>query len=259
MKRMWMTSGDESLAVDSSLYLGARVRILWGGLLSFSKRRSSMKKLLSVFSFLVVGLGIVAQAGDKLDPKAAAPPVAKKVAKATVLHGDERIDHYDWLRDKANPEVIAYLEAENAYTAAVMKPTEGLQESLYKEMLGRIKQTDLSVPYRLGDYWYYTRTEQGKQYPINCRKKGSLEGAEEVLLDLNSLAKGQKFLSLGAFVVSDDGNLLAYSLDTTGFRDYHLFVKDLRTGQVLPDKIGKVNQVAWAADNQTLFLVREDS
>src|SRR5262245_63971936 len=123
------------------------------------------------------------------------------VPRTSAIHGDVRVDDYYWLREKSNPEVLAYLEAENAYTQAVMKPTEPFQAALYKEMLGRIKQTDLSVPYRLGDYFYYTRTEQGKQYPIHCRKRGSLDGKEEVTVDLNELAKGQKFLSMAAHVV----------------------------------------------------------
>jgi oligopeptidase B len=125
-------------------------------------------------------------------------------------------------------------------------------------MLARIKETDLSVPYRLGDYWYYSRTEEGKQYPIHCRKRGSLEGKEEVLLDLNELARGKKFLSRGVYHVSDDANLLAYSLDFSGFREYTLYVKDLRTGKELSDRIPKVDSAVWAADNRTLFYVIED-
>lgn len=186
------------------------------------------------------------------------PPVAKRAPKVDVVHGDRRVDDYFWLREKPNPEVKAYLEAENAYTGAIMKPTEALQKTLYDEMLGRIKQTDLSVPYRLGDYFYYSRTEEGKQYSIYCRKKGSLQAPEEVTLDLNELAKGQKFLSLGAYTVSDDGNLLAYSTDTTGFRQYTLHVKDLRTGQALPDTVEKTSSIAWAKDNRTLFYAIED-
>src|SRR6516165_3859329 len=186
------------------------------------------------------------------------PPVAKKVAKTTELHGETLVDDYYWLRQKKDPEVIKYLEAENAYTAAVMKPTEPLQEKLYKEFLGRIKQTDLSVPVREGNYWYYTRTEEGKQYPIHCRKKGSLDGKEEILLDVNELAKGHKFYNVAARVVSDDGNLLAYSSDTTGFREYTLRIKDLRTGELLPDKLTKIGAVVWASDNKPLFYVTED-
>jgi len=187
------------------------------------------------------------------------PPVAKKVPKMDVLHGERRVDDYYWLRDKTNPEVISYLEAENAYTASVMKPTEAFQEALYQEMLGRIKQTDLSVPYRYVGYYYYSRTEEGKQYPIHCRKKGSLDAPEQVTLDLNELAKGHKFMALGAYAVSDDGNLLAYSTDNTGFRQYTLRVKDLRTGEVLIDAREKVVSVAWAADNRTVFYTVEDA
>src|SRR5581483_8640721 len=169
------------------------------------------------------------------------------------------VDDYYWLREKTNQEVIDYIKAENAYTDTITKPLQAFSETLYKEILGRIKQTDLSVPYRLGDYWYYTRTETGKQYPIQCRKQGSLDGTEEICLDLNALAKGQKFMGMGAFVVSDDGSLLAYTTDVTGFREYALQVKNLRTGEMLPDKIAKVSSVLWAADNQTIFYVTEDA
>ncbi len=187
------------------------------------------------------------------------PPMARKVPKVDIVHGDKRVDDYFWLREKANPEVTAYLEAENAYTDSVMKPTEAFQQALYKEMLGRIQETDLSVPYRKGGYFYYARTEEGKQYPIHCRKKGSLEAKEEVILDLNELAAGKEFLGIEVFAVSDDGNLLAYSTDTTGFRVYTLFVKDLRTGKVLADRAEDVDTIAWAADNQTLFYTTKDA
>jgi len=155
---------------------------------------------------------------DRLVSNGTQPPVAKKIPKTTRIHGDTLVDDYYWLREKTNPEVISYLEAENRYTEEVMRPTEALQKTLYDEILGRIKQTDLSVPYRFGDYFYYSRTEEGKQYPILCRKRGNLEAKEEVTLDLNELARGHKFLGLGTYSVSDDGNLLAYSTDTTGFR-----------------------------------------
>src|ERR1700674_5353980 len=164
------------------------------------------------------------------------PPVARREPVEHVLHGDRRIDHYAWLRQKENPEVISYLEAENAYTDAVLKPTEGFQEKLYQEMLGRILQTDLSVPYRLRGYSYFTRTEEGKQYPVRCRRR-DVEGApEELLLDLNALAEGHSFLGLGSFEVSDDNDLLAYSTDTTGFRQYKLQIKKLSSGEVLPEQ-----------------------
>lgn len=189
------------------------------------------------------------------------PPVAKKITTTTSLHGETLVDDYFWLREKTNPEVIAYLEAENAYTDAVMKSTAALQETLYQEMLDRIKETDLTVPYRMGNYFYYSREEKGKQYRIYCRKAGSLESPEQVILDLNKLAEGQKFIRLGAFSVSPDGNLLAYSIDHTGFRNSFLHFKDLRTGKLLADSLGKVNEfgVIWANDNHTLFYTTEDS
>jgi len=186
------------------------------------------------------------------------PPTAKRVPNVTEVNGHKLVDNYYWLRDKTNPEVKAYLESENAYTDAVMKPTEPLQKQLYDEMLGRIKETDVEVPYKKGDYFYYTRTEAGKQYPIRCRRKGSMDAPEEVLLDVNELAKGQIFMSLGEFEVSDDGNLLAYSTDNTGFRQYVLAVKDLRTGKTLPDHAERVGSVAWANDNKTFFFTIED-
>ncbi|MBL8204991.1 MAG: S9 family peptidase [Blastocatellia bacterium] len=187
------------------------------------------------------------------------PPVAKKIPKITKIHGDTLTDDYFWLREKSNPEVITYLKAENDFTEAMMKPTAALQDTLYKEMLARIKETDLSVPYPKDGYLYYTRTEQGKQYPIYCRKKGTLRGKEETLLDLNAMAEGKPFLSLGAFQVSNDSNLLAYSTDDTGFRQYKLHVKDLRTGQLLPDTAERITSITWANDNKTLFYVTEDA
>ncbi|HKT46721.1 MAG TPA: S9 family peptidase [Candidatus Acidoferrales bacterium] len=188
-----------------------------------------------------------------------APPSARREPIEQILHGDRRVDHYAWLRDKSSPEVLAYLNAENAYTDAVLRPTEPFQERLYQEMLGRIQQTDLSVPYRLRSFLYFTRTEEGKQYPIYLRRPESLEsGPEELLLDLNALAEGHSFLGLGAFEVSDDNHLLAYSTDTTGFRQYTLHVKDLRTSQILPAIAERVTSVAWAADNRTLFYTVED-
>ena len=174
-----------------------------------------------------------------------------------LFHGDRCVDHYDWLQHKDCPEVLAYLEAENGYTDAVLKLSEGFQEKLYQEMLGRIQQTDMSVPYRLRGYFYFTRTEEGKQYPYHYRRRE--EGARvELLLDLNKLAEGHGFLGLDAFELSDDNQLLAYSTDTTGFRQFTLCVKDLRTGELLPERIERVTSVAWAADNKTLFYTIED-
>lgn len=195
----------------------------------------------------------------QLDLGSARPPVAKVVPRTTTIHGEVLVDNYFWLREKTNKEVIAYLEAENAYTAAIVKPTEGLQEALYREMLGRIEETDQSAPYRKGDWWYYTRTEKGNQYAIHCRKRGEPDGKEEIILDLNELARDQKFLGLGVFVLNDNQDLLAYSMDVTGFREYTLHVKDLRTGKLLVDRIPKANSVAWAADGKSIFYVTEDA
>ena len=185
--------------------------------------------------------------------------MAKRVEHTEVRHGATVTDYYFWLREKSNPDVISFLNAENAYTAAMTEGLKPFQDTLYQEMLGRIKQTDLSVPARQGDYFYYSRTEEGQQYPIQCRKKGSLDAPEEVLLDLNQMAQGHRFISLGGFSVSDDQNLLAYTTDYKGFRQYELHVKDLRTGETLPDTTERVDSIAWAADNRTIFLTTEDA
>ncbi|MBL8515795.1 MAG: S9 family peptidase [Betaproteobacteria bacterium] len=186
------------------------------------------------------------------------PPAAKRVPKEMVNHGDKRVDDYFWLREKDNPDTIAYLKAENAYTDAVMAPLKDFREALYKEMLARIKETDQNVPWKKGGYWYYSRTEQGKQYNIYCRKKGTMEAQEEIVLDLNKLAEGKPFLSLGLYEISPDGKWLAYSLDYTGFREYSLYFKNMETGEVLADKIDKIQSAAWANDNKTIFYVIED-
>ena len=188
----------------------------------------------------------------------ARPPVAPVRPRSQVLHGDSLPDDYAWLRDKEDPGVIAHLHAENAYTDAVMKSTEAFQDALYAEMLARIKEDDQSVPYPWRGHLYYSRTEKGKQYPIYCRKAGRLDAPEDVTLDLNRLAEGHTFLSVGAYTVSDDTHLLAYTVDVTGFREYTLRVKNLQTGELLPDRVERVSTVAWAADSRTLFYVLED-
>ncbi|MCK4428092.1 MAG: S9 family peptidase [candidate division Zixibacteria bacterium] len=187
------------------------------------------------------------------------PPVAKVIFKADTLHGDVRIDNYFWLREKSNPEVIKYLEVENEYTEVMMKHTKKFQERLYEELLGRIKETDLSVPEKIDDYYYYSRTEEGKQYPIYCRKKGSLDAKEEILLDQNALAKGHDYFGIGAFKISPDHQLLAYSVDTTGSETYTLYVKDLNTGELLKDEIQNTYySVEWANDNKTILYTTLD-
>src|SRR5215203_2459569 len=203
--------------------------------------------MLFVLFVLLIDSDAIAQNGGAGAPQ---PPMAEKKPKTTNIHGVTIVDEYFWLREKTNPGVMSHLKAEEDYTDTVMKSTAPLQEKLYDEMLSHIKQTDTNVPYRYGNYFYYTRTEEGKQYPIFCRKKGSVDAPEEVVLDQNELAKGQKFMSIGFFVPSNQGNLLAYSTDNTGYRQYTLQIKDLRTGELFPERIERVNNVAWATDNK---------
>lgn len=188
------------------------------------------------------------------------PPVAHKQPQVFVLHGDERVDDYFWMRDENDPNVMAYLEAENAFTKAMMQHTEALQTTLYKEMLDRIQETDLSVPYRKDDYYYYSRTEEGKSYPIYCRKKGSLDAPEEVLLDQNQLAQGYEYCRLGVFQVSPNHQILAYSVDTSGAEQYTLFFLDLSTFELYPETIAETYySLAWGNDNTTILYTKVDS
>ncbi|HEX9163971.1 MAG TPA: S9 family peptidase [Thermoanaerobaculia bacterium] len=211
-----------------------------------------MRKTLALLpAALLLSLALIAQ------QTAVKPPLAKKVPKSSTIHGDTRVDNYAWLREKSNPEVLSYLQAENAYADEVMAAFESLRTKLYDEMLARIQQTDVNVPYRNGAWFYNSRTEQGKQYPIFVRQK-SLDAPEEVVIDMNKLAEGQKFMSIGAFEPSDDGNLLAYTTDNVGYRQYTLHVKDLRTGEVLPDTAPRVDEVMWAKDNKTLVYTQEN-
>jgi oligopeptidase B len=186
------------------------------------------------------------------------PPVAERKPVTVVRHGETFTDDYAWLRDRDDPAVRGYLEAENAWAATVLAPTAGLQQQLYDEMLGRIRQTDVSVPYRKGEWWYFTRTEEGQQYPIHCRRRGGPDHGEEVvLLDVNVLAEGKPYVAVGGMRVSDDGWLLAYSTDETGFRQYTLRVIDLRTGDHLPTRRERVTAFAWDADDRTLWYTVE--
>jgi oligopeptidase B len=191
------------------------------------------------------------------------PPHARQEPTPTTLHGHTLEDNYRWMRDKASPELVAYLEAENAYTDSVMSPTEQLQATLYAEMLSHIKETDESVPYRSRRWYYYVRTVEGRQYPIHCRRlatgpKFDASQPEEILLDVNQLAEGQPFMSVGAMSVSPDGFLLAYSTDNTGFRQYTLHIRDLKTGIDVSDTAERVGSITWAADSATLFYTTED-
>ncbi|WP_058189577.1 S9 family peptidase [Terracidiphilus gabretensis] len=191
------------------------------------------------------------------------PPIARVEQTETTVHGVTLTDDYAWLRQKENPEVSAYLEAENAYAEAVTAPQEALRGELYKEMLSHIQQTDVSVPHRDGAWWYYTRTEEGLQYAIHCRKRNGKSGLdknapEEVILDGNLLSKGHAFFAIGATDISDDGRWLAWTADTTGFRQYTLRIRDLETGHDLPGEVLRAGSVVWAADNMTLFYTVED-
>src|ERR1700730_1094218 len=191
------------------------------------------------------------------------PPRARQEPTPTTLHGQTLEDAYRWMRDKSSPELVAYLEAENAYTQSVMAPTEQLQAKLYAEMLSHIKETDVSVPVRDRGWFYYVRTVEGRQYPIHCRRvatgaKFDESRPEEIVLDVNQLAEGQPFMAVGGMTVSPDGFKLAYSTDNTGFRQYTLHVRDLQSGKDLSDTAERVGTIAWAADSTTLFYTTED-
>jgi oligopeptidase B len=209
---------------------------------------------LSAASIVLAAVSAFAQSAP-----APAPPIADKIHVEKPINGAVLVDDYGWLRERTSPKVHAYLEAENAYAEQMTADEKPFAEKLYNETLSHIKQTDLSVPYRKHGYWYYTRTEEGKQYAVLCRKKESLSAPEEVMLDVNEMAKGEKFMSLGGFQVSNDSNLLAYTTDNVGFRQYRLHVKDLRTGQVLPDTVERIDSLIWAADKKTLFYSTEDA
>lgn len=209
--------------------------------------------------FSLALLALTAATAVAQSTPAPTPPVAEKIHTEKPINGAVLTDDYAWLRERTNPRVVKYLEAENAFAEQVTADEKPFAEKLYNETLSHIKQTDTAVPYRKRGYWYYTRTEEGKQYPILCRKKETLSAPEEVMLDVNQLAVGEKFMSLGNAVVSDDNNRLAYSTDNVGFRQYKLHVKDLHTGKLLPDTAERVDSIAWAADNKTIFYSTEDA
>jgi len=189
------------------------------------------------------------------------PPVAEKIKKELTIHGDTRIDNYYWLNERENPKVIEYLKAENEYKEAVLKHTEALQENLYNEIVARIKQTDMSVPFKTEGYYYFTRFEEGKEYPVYCRKKGSMEAEEGILLNVNEMAEGYGFYHVAGLTVSTNNNLIAFGVDTVSRRKYTIHFKDLTTGEILPDEIPNTSgQAAWANDNKTVFYsIKDDS
>ena len=195
----------------------------------------------------------------KTEKETITPPRAKKIKKELTAHGQTRIDNYYWLQERENPNVLKYLEAENNYTNSVMKHTEKLQQKLFDEMKGRIKQIDASVPYKLNGYYYYKRFEKGKEYPIYCRKKDGLDAAEEILLDADKTAKGYDFFDVSYLTVSPDNQWLAYSVDTVGRRKYTIYFKNLADGKLLDETITNTDEItAWANDNKTLFYTIKD-
>jgi oligopeptidase B len=212
----------------------------------------------ALFAFTIVILLIFFIPGCQ-KAKKVEPPVAEKIPKELTIHGDTRIDNYYWLNQRDNPKVIEYLEAENAYKDAVLKHTEALQEKLFNEIVGRIKQTDMSVPYKESGYFYYTRFEEGSEYPIYCRKKETMEADEEILLNVNEMAKGYDYYSVAGHTVSPDNTLIAYGVDTVSRRKYMIYFKDLTSGELLPDQIPvTAGRAIWANDNKTVFYALKD-
>ena len=190
--------------------------------------------------------------------EAAGPPIAAKRPVELEMHGDVRIDNYFWLKERENPEVVAYLEAENAYADSVLAEASGLQQRLVDEMAARIKQEDVSAPYKYGDYFYYRRYEEGKEYPIYARRKGALDAAEEVLLDVNAEAGDEAYFSVSGFRVSPDHSIAGYAVDTVGRRLYDVHFIDLSTGKKLPDVItSTTSNFVWAADSKTILYTRQ--
>ena len=214
---------------------------------------------------LLLSLLFVASCSLPMAPDPSVPPVARRVHHENHWHGEVYVDDYYWLRNKETPEVRAYLEAENAYTGHRTAHLKPMQDRIYEELVARVQQTDQDVPMRLRGYYYYTRTEEGLQYPVRCRRRAAADGAfdpaaaEEVLLDRNEMAAGLDFLSFGDIAVSDGDDRYAYTTDVTGFRQYTLHVRDLDTGKVHEDLAERVTGVVWAADGETLFYVTEDA
>jgi oligopeptidase B len=229
-------------------------------MMTFSRQSRKLSSLCLVFGLAATFLLAATACKPAGDATAGLkPPKAEIVPKELTIHGHTRVDNYYWLNERDNPKVIDYLNAENAYTQAVLKPTEALQEKLYNEIVGRIKQTDLSVPYRSEGFYYYTRFEEGKDYPVYCRKKGSLEGAEEILLNVNDMAQGHNYYSVGGLAVSPDNTIISFGVDTVSRRKYTLHFKNLTTGEILPDAVvNTTGSAAWANDNKTVFYTQID-
>ncbi len=220
---------------------------------------SHVKKTGIIFLFTVVGLLMIFGCAKNKKEESIMPPKAEKIPKELTIHGDTRIDNYYWLNQRDNPKVIEYLKAENAYKEAVMKHTEELQDKLYNEIVGRIKKTDMSVPYFDNGYFYYTRYEEGDDYPIYARKKGSLDAEEEIMLNVQEMAKGHSFFNVTGLNVSPNNNYLSYGVDTVSRRKYTLHIKNLSTGEILDDEIpNTTGSAVWANDNKTFFYTTKD-
>ncbi len=225
-----------------------------------TKKSLSIIALLFVlfFSYLSVACGTTEKA--EISAATIKPPIATKIPKELTAHGQTRIDNYYWLNERDNPKVMEYLKAENAYKEAVMAHTKNFQEKLYNEIVGRIKQTDMSVPYKDQGYYRYTRYEEGTEYPIYCRKKGNVDAEEEILLNVNKMAKGYDFFNVAGYTTSSNNNLIAYGVDTVSRRLYTLYFKDLTSGEVLNDQIPNTEgRAAWANDNKTVFYALKDT
>lgn len=216
----------------------------------------------TILGFAVVSLLFLIGSGStgcKMATEIPEPPVAEKIPKELTIHGDTRVDDYYWLNERDNPQVIDYLNAENAYKDAVMKHTESFQKKLYDEIVGRIKKTDMSVPSKESGYYYYSRYEEGGEYPIYCRRKGTMEAEEEILLNVNEMAKGHDYYSVAGYSVSSNNNLIAFGVDTVSRRKYTIHFKNLKTGEILPDKIPVTSgRAAWTNDNKTVFYTLKD-
>ncbi len=218
---------------------------------------SKQKTFLSILIFLLF-FGFISSCTQQ-DKSEVLPPEAKKIKKELTIHGDTRVDYYYWLRERDDPEVTAYLKAENEYLEEKMGHTEALQEKLFNEIVGRIKQTDMSVPYKDNRYYYYSRYEEGNEYPFYCRKKGSLEEEEQIMLNVNEMAEGYDFFNVGGLSISMDNKMLAYGVDTVSRRKYTIHFKNLETGEILSDEIPNTSgSAAWANDNKTVFYALKD-
>ena len=212
-----------------------------------------MKRIIFLLAIIALFLAACSQ------KKKVMPPVADKIPYEITTHGHTRVDNYYWLNDRENPKVIAHLEAENEYKEAVLEHTAELQEKLYEEIKSKIKENDESVPYKENGYYYYTRQLPGKEYNLNCRKKGSLEANEEIMLDENALAEGHDYFAVGGMSVSPDNSILAFGIDTLSRRKYTVYFKNLNTGEMLADEIPlTTGGVTWANDNKTVYYVLKD-